>query len=161
MRPFLLFSLVFIYSLSCCAQYDSAVHFRMPTLSFRTAADTLIQRAAADPTDTGEGSTANVLLRWEKFMGSRISNDVGQGSDMTAPLAKATSYYISHISNYCNSGSSFNGNWKCLGPFNGYYDSAFERQGRVDAIWVNPKDTNTILVGSDAGGLWKSSNHMA
>lgn len=33
-----------------------------------------------------------------------------------------------------------------------------EKQGRIDAIWVHPTDTNFILVGSNGGGLWKTND---
>ena len=48
--------------------------------------------------------------------------------------------------------------WNCIGPLTDFYDFNLETQGRVNAIWVNPTDSNTILIGSDAGGLWKSNN---
>jgi hypothetical protein len=59
----------------------------------------------------------------------------------------------------CRSSLEATENWQCLGPLAGAYGpGANIYQGRVDAIWVNPNDSNCILLGSDGGGLWKSNN---
>lgn len=54
-----------------------------------------------------------------------------------------------------------NGNWLPLGPYvNSNRYSAFDYKqtggGRVNAIAVDPSNSNTIYVGSPAGGIWKS-----
>jgi len=163
MKHTLLLCLLVCSSLLATAQYmtvyDSAVRYRMsPT--FSVAADMLIQQAAANPADTGEGSDASQLLRWKYFMSDRISLDVAVGADMYAPMSSALSSYMTYYGDYCP-GSGFTGNWNCIGPFNNYYYGTYsplEEQGRINAIWVNPV-SGTILAGSDGGGLWKSTNN--
>ncbi|CAM1356001.1 T9SS type A sorting domain-containing protein [Tenacibaculum halocynthiae] len=56
-----------------------------------------------------------------------------------------------------------NGDWKPLGPFensNRYNATNFKQtgQGRINAIAVDPSNTNTYYVGSPAGGIWKSTD---
>jgi hypothetical protein len=137
--------------------YDSALRYRLSTPTFEVAADTLIARAMADPTDTTEGGPANSLKKWKHFMGSRISTDVPTGGDMYAPYGLAMGAYMSTA--YCAGISGYTGNWSCTGPFTntyGYsgnqYDPGIEHQGRVNALWVSPYDTSIILAGADEGG---------
>lgn len=143
----------------CCyaatAQYDAAIRYRDTIPTFYVAMDTLIGRARIDTTDTTEGGQINQLSRFKYFMGSRICNDVAVGEDMYYPMDAALSSYFSSFSSYCPGTGS--GNWTCVGPFNNDY-GGYEQQGRVDAIWVHPTDTNFILVGSNGGGLWKTNN---
>lgn len=138
---------------------DSAARYRYVAPTFQYAMDSLIHLAQiANPMDSSEGSDANALIRQKEFMGGRISNDVSVGSDMFAPLGIAMSSFVSSSFPHCT--GSISQMWKCIGPFNSYYGatSASEYQGRVNSIWVDPTDSNTILLGSDAGGLWKSVN---
>ncbi|MDY7394938.1 T9SS type A sorting domain-containing protein [Aureibaculum sp. 2210JD6-5] len=44
-------------------------------------------------------------------------------------------------------------NWSAVGPFS---QSSNSGQGRINAIFVDPNNANTIYVGAPAGGLWKS-----
>ncbi len=54
-----------------------------------------------------------------------------------------------------------NGDWKPLGPYvnsNTHSSNNFKQTGggRINAIAVDPSDSNTIYIGSPAGGIWKS-----
>ncbi len=54
-------------------------------------------------------------------------------------------------------------NWTPLGPYtnSNTYNATNAKQtgqGRVNAIAVDPSDSNTYYVGTPAGGLWKSTN---
>lgn len=56
-----------------------------------------------------------------------------------------------------------NGDWEPLGPYensNRFAARDFQQtgQGRVNAIAVDPSNSNTYYVGSPAGGLWKSTD---
>ncbi|SEE19106.1 Por secretion system C-terminal sorting domain-containing protein [Tenacibaculum sp. MAR_2010_89] len=57
-----------------------------------------------------------------------------------------------------------NGDWKALGPFTSSNTSGlapnFEQigQGRINAIAVDPSNSNTYYIGSPAGGIWKSTD---
>lgn len=157
MKNKLLSCLLLCSSINAFSQYDSALHYRYNSPTFYVASDTLIQRASADAADTGEGGPKHKLIRFQNFMGSRISNDVGIGADMTAPMGEALSSYMAHFTDYCP-GSSYTGNWSCLGPFTNYYGAVNEKQGRITSIWVDHDDTSFILAGSSSGGLWRSTN---
>ncbi len=157
MKNTLLLCMLLACSQIAPGQYEAAIHYRAISPTFSIAVDTLIQRAkAANPSDTSEGGDVNALTRWKDFMGNRICNNVVVGGDMFAPLSQALGIYMSS-SGPCTGGVS---NWQCLGPFTSTYDSSMtiEYQGRINAIWVDPADSNIILAGADAGGLWKSTD---
>ena len=46
-------------------------------------------------------------------------------------------------------------NWTAVGPFS---QSSNSGQGRINAVFVDPNNANTIYVGAPAGGLWRSTN---
>lgn len=142
--------LIFYSCITANAQYDSAIQYRMSP-SFFTAMDTLIARAGGIA-DTGDESPSYLLKRQKFFLGSRISNDVAPGADITAPMGAALRTYRSFMG-----ACTGYGNWNCVGPFTNEYGSAIG-MGRIISLWVDPDDSSTILAGSDGGGLWKSVN---
>ena len=141
--------------------YDTAIRYRNSAHSFYEAMDTLISRAVVDSSAAGEENEAELLIRWRYMMGSRICNNVPVDSDMYAPMDAALNSYYTHISDYCSMTSG--PTWQCTGPFNDYYGSmadypgTCEYAGRIDAIWVDPSDSSHILIGSNGGGLWKTT----
>lgn len=46
-------------------------------------------------------------------------------------------------------------NWTAVGPFS---QSSKSGQGRINTIFVDPNNENTIYVGAPSGGLWKSTD---
>ncbi|WP_117879715.1 T9SS type A sorting domain-containing protein [Aureibaculum luteum] len=46
-------------------------------------------------------------------------------------------------------------NWTAVGPFS---QSSNSGQGRINTIFVDPNNANTIYVGAPAGGLWRSTD---
>ena len=73
---------------------------------------------------------------------------------MTAagPYERVLGGYISSTGGSCSSA----GNWQCDGPFTGYYGATGAyvlHQGRVNALWVDPADSNNIIAGTDGGGI--------
>ena len=53
-------------------------------------------------------------------------------------------------------------NWMPIGPFTHTNTGSWSSgQGRVNVVYVDPNNTNTIYVGSPAGGIWKSTNSGA
>ncbi|MBJ2174755.1 T9SS type A sorting domain-containing protein [Aureibaculum sp. A20] len=46
-------------------------------------------------------------------------------------------------------------NWNAVGPFS---QSSNSGQGRINTIFVDPNNANTIYVGAPAGGLWRSTD---
>ena len=150
---------MFVYTLVASAQsYDSAIQYRLNTPSYHLAMEHFINDALVSPYDTGEERASAVLERRKLWLGSRICNDVSVGSNLVAPMNSALSSYMTYYNSYCP-GSSYSGNWNCLGPFINYYGTITnEHNGRIDAIWVHPLDTGHILIGANGGGLWKTNN---
>lgn len=135
--------------------YDSAIRYRLATPSFNEAMNHFILEAASNPADTGEEKLSGVLERRKLWMSSRMCNDVALGEDMAAPKSSALVSYMAYYNDYCP-GTVYAGNWKCIGPFRDFYGLT-EYNGRIDAIWVHPTDTNHILIGANGGGLWKTN----
>jgi photosystem II stability/assembly factor-like uncharacterized protein len=48
--------------------------------------------------------------------------------------------------------------WESLGPNYRMKGNSTVGIGRFTSLWVNPTDHNTILAGSNSGGLWKTTN---
>ena len=49
--------------------------------------------------------------------------------------------------------------WLPVGPFNHTNTGSWSSgQGRVNVVYVDPSNANTIYVGAPAGGIWKSTN---
>ena len=50
-------------------------------------------------------------------------------------------------------------NWQPIGPFTHTSTGSWSSgQGRVNVVYVDPTNANTIYIGSPAGGIWKSIN---
>ena len=47
--------------------------------------------------------------------------------------------------------------WESIGPFAKDLTAKHKHIGKVQTIWVNPRDTSEIFIGSNAG-MWKTSN---
>nr|WP_294933624.1 T9SS type A sorting domain-containing protein [uncultured Flavobacterium sp.] len=53
-------------------------------------------------------------------------------------------------------------NWTPVGPFTHVNTGSWSSgQGRVGFVYVDPTNSNTLYVGSPAGGIWKSTNNGA
>lgn len=49
--------------------------------------------------------------------------------------------------------------WQPVGPFSHTNTGSWSSgQGRVNVVYVDPNNANTIYIGSPAGGIWKSTN---
>lgn len=73
------------------------------------------------------------------------------------PYTIALDHYFANSYGNCNS-SSYAGNWNNIGPIYDRFQQSTDVSGRVISLWVHPGNTNTILAGSVAGGLWKTTN---
>lgn len=154
----LVFCLLILFPLAafCQGQY---VDISSPSVRFDSAANYIMSKILNDyPDDTSEGGQVNAFRRWVDFSGNRIALDVPADSSMFKPAGIGLLNYLQNKNTYCiNDTTLFVGNWKCMGPYIDYYGpSKKEYQGRIDAIWVNPNNPDTILAGANAGGLWKS-----
>ncbi len=50
-------------------------------------------------------------------------------------------------------------NWQSVGPFTHTNSGSWSSgQGRVNTILVDPNNSNTVFMGTPAGGIWKSTN---
>lgn len=47
--------------------------------------------------------------------------------------------------------------WSLIGP-SSYYTETIANSGRGTALWFDPADKNTILLGTASGGVWKTTN---
>jgi hypothetical protein len=47
--------------------------------------------------------------------------------------------------------------WTQIGP-SSYYDGSDVNSGRATALWVDPTNANTILLGTADGGIWKTTD---
>lgn len=56
----------------------------------------------------------------------------------------------------CGNEDDFKGNWKNVGPRTD--DISYQNQGWVSCIWSNPNNPSYILIGTEGGGLWKTTN---
>ncbi len=134
---------------------------KTPPISFDSASRVVLQNMIDDdPTDTSEGGSVNGFRRWIDFYSNRVSVDAPADSNMLMPVTKALAYYMNNQFLYCNSNhGTFDGNWTCIGPFNDYYGPGItERQGRIDAVWVDPDNMAHILAGAIMGGLWETQD---
>lgn len=53
-------------------------------------------------------------------------------------------------------------NWTPVGPFSHVNTGSWSSgQGRVNFVYVDPTNSNTLYVGSPAGGIWRSTNNGA
>lgn len=107
--------------------------------------------------DKGKGSGWKPYQRWKAENESKYYPTGVR--DHIDPLFLANAYssfqeQINHTSR------TQNPNWRDLGPYNanniteGYNPGI----GRVESFWVNPNNTQHLLLGSRSGGFWRSLN---
>ncbi|MEI6900508.1 MAG: hypothetical protein WCL00_11570, partial [Bacteroidota bacterium] len=100
-----------------------------------------------------KGNGWKVFKRWEY-----INSDLVQPDGRLVPPG----YFHEQMVQYwqAHSVKSANGNWQQLGPdtLPGNATGQPNGMGRVNAIGFHPTATNTILVGSPSGGLWRSTD---
>ena len=93
--------------------------------------------------------------RWENYMTPRVYPS-GNKIDPSFAFHAYQEYLTSNSSNKKANASSVQTNsWTYSGPSNNTIESG---AGRVNFIRFQPGDTNTIYIGTPAGGLWKTNN---
>lgn len=140
---------------------QGALIIQTPSISFDSATNFVVENTLRqNPHDTTEGGYLNAFNRWARFSKRRLALNAPANTNMLKPAGEALFAYMNNINQYCsNDPNNYTGNWSCLGPFNDYYGAGVqERQGRIDAIWVDPNDISYILAGANMGGLWKSTD---
>ncbi|ESU29887.1 glycosyl hydrolase [Flavobacterium limnosediminis JC2902] len=103
-----------------------------------------------------KGSGYKPFMRWENHWRAQTNPD---GTLMT-PEAMWQA-----LSQKKNSSASTNrslpvSNWTPVGPFSHINTGSWSSgQGRVNFVYVDPTNSNTLYVGTPAGGIWKSTNN--
>ncbi len=104
-----------------------------------------------------KGSGYKPFKRWESHWSDYLKADgtIAPASDLWAAWRQKN--------NMSRRNQNNNGQWEPLGPYensNRFAARNFQQtgQGRVNAIAVDPNNSNTYYVGSPAGGIWKSSD---
>ena len=96
--------------------------------------------------------------RWKWFWNTRVDSSGSferYNTEMNNYLNKI--YPTGHVDNVSLKSASLS--WTCLGPNSRPVGTRREiGRGRIRPIWVNPDKTNSILIGSNSGGLWKTTN---
>ncbi len=95
--------------------------------------------------------------RWEWYMSSHLGSN-GEFVDISHRLLAARRRVDQE---FPQDTRNINSNWYFLGPSSsplGNNTALYNGLGRVDRIAFHPTDTNTIFIGTPAGGLWKTTN---
>ncbi|NNF34714.1 MAG: hypothetical protein HKN68_11420 [Saprospiraceae bacterium] len=105
-----------------------------------------------------KGTGYKQFQRWRHFMESRVSED-GRQSGQLRTLVEFHDYYRGK--NLNNRSSAVTAQWSEVGPVNLPFNGTGQPNGvgRVSAIAFHPTETNTILVGSPAGGFIESNDY--
>ncbi|KAA3596125.1 MAG: hypothetical protein DWQ06_15850 [Calditrichaeota bacterium] len=109
----------------------------------------------------GKGQGWKPFKRWEAFMEPRVY-PTGQIFSQTS-LWEAWEQKKATFGNNKGANQISNANWTSMGPaqvitFPGNPNSYGWGSGRINCIAVDPTNTNTIWIGSPAGGLWKTTD---
>ncbi len=108
--------------------------------------------------DKGKGSGYKQYKRWE-YQALQLMDENG--------YLKENKYYIEALKQHRASSSKsmntqLNDNWEELGPTNWNQLTGWNPGvGRLTSIAIDRNDTNHIIVGSDNGGVWKTTNEGA
>ena len=105
-----------------------------------------------DEDEDEEDETDNLFFRWEDFWKRKIHPNEHFPSP-SATYEALEQYLASHPRNAERGASQ--ANWTFAGPSKAY---ASQGTGKLNCIAFHPTDTSIIWVGSEAGGLWKTTN---
>jgi hypothetical protein len=105
----------------------------------------------ADKDITKKGSGFKPYKRWENYWSYYIDKD--------GYLPSSKQLWQAWKNKQATTGKTLNpiADWNSVGPFtHDTYSGALSGQGRVNAIAVDPNNTNIWYVGAPAGGIWKT-----
>ncbi len=97
-------------------------------------------------------------LRWLWYWETRIDAEGNFGSYGKEYFKREN---ISELKNSPQAARNINSNWSIIGPEafpTGTDPSGIKGIGRIDAIVVDPNNSNHVIVGARAGGIWESYN---
>jgi photosystem II stability/assembly factor-like uncharacterized protein len=110
--------------------------------------------------DKGEkGSGYKPFMRWENYW-KDMTNDQGY---IATPLDISYAWGQKKEAKLNKNSPSLKvlpvSNWKPVGPFTHTNTGSWsDGQGRVNVVYVDPSNENTVYVGTPAGGIWKSTD---
>jgi hypothetical protein len=102
------------------------------------------------PNDSLEGGPKRDFDHYKEFAKSRYPI---QFDSIPFPKAYWQARLNAKQNILCN--GTYSGTWTNIGPEN---DKSYQNQGWVSDIWVNPSDVDNIIVGSEGGGLFKTTD---
>lgn len=105
-----------------------------------------------------KGSGYKPFMRWENHWRNK-TNEQGfliTPQEMWSALNEKNSRKANKNSNALSLPVS---NWQPVGPFTHSNTGSWSSgQGRVNVVYVDPSNPNTIYIGAPAGGIWKSTD---
>jgi hypothetical protein len=100
------------------------------------------------------GSGHNPFKRWENHW----RNKVDSNGYLITPKEMWDAFYSKKLVSASRSASVPTGIWEPIGPFTHTNTGSWSSgQGRVNVVYVDPSNENTIYIGTPAGGIWKST----
>ncbi len=110
-----------------------------------------------EDSDKGKGSGYKQYKRWE-YMAERLMNENGR---ITSPLEnyQELQRYNAYLNETANERQQLLDNWEELGPFNYNNLSSWSPGlGRVTGFDIDVLDENHIIVGTETGGVWRTTD---
>jgi len=107
---------------------------------------------------------SNPMSKWARWAYEN-SNRLDEKGNLTDYSGRIFREYQAFVDKNAANGiemQSNQGSWTQLGPFNTSYGSNAQNYrglGRVDRIAFHPSNTNTLFVGTPAGGLWRTTDN--
>ncbi len=102
-----------------------------------------------------KGSGYKPFMRWENHWHNKVNP---QGYQIT-PQEMWTAFNEKNSFKTNRSASVPTSIWQPVGPFSHTNTGSWSSgQGRVNVVYVDPTNENTIYIGTPAGGIWKSIN---
>jgi hypothetical protein len=102
-----------------------------------------------------KGSGYKPFMRWE----THWQNKVNENGFLLTPEQMWQAWNQKKQSQMMRSAQDVESNWEPLGPFNHVNTGSWSSgQGRVNVVVLDPNKSNTIYIGTPAGGIWKSTD---
>ena len=137
-------------------QTDSALRYRLATMTFEDAVVAHMAMLDSIGSDTSEDGRENAFNRWYMWADNRRSI-CPVGEDIFAPMGLELMHYLTTPTGFCGSMAPYTPNWKCIGPYNNYYGAGvLNHAGRINCVWANPNNIAHIRAGASTGGLWET-----
>ena len=117
---------------------------------------TLFNQYWADKDKNIKGSGHKPFMRWENYWRNNVND---QGYLITPQEINAAFQQKKQAQASKRTISLPISNWQPVGPLTHTNTGSWSSgQGRVNIVYVDPSNVNTIYMGTPAGGIWKSVN---